>query len=81
MSDQDILKPPVLKRTYKAFCSRCGDMSSCLNVERVVVCGICVPFDSQKRSSKIISGLYYEYLYKRRNKLDEIIEKMQNRPL
>lgn len=77
MSDQEIVKPPVLKRTYKAFCSRCGDVSSCVNVKRAVICDICVPFDSQKMSSKIISDLYYDYLNKRRNKLDEIIEKIQ----
>ena len=74
MFDEEFLKPPVLKRTYKAFCSRCGDMSSCVNAERVVVCDICVPFETQKKSSKIILDLYYEYLNKRRKNLTRILK-------
>ena len=57
--------PPVLKRSYKAFCNRCGIISSCVNMKRSVVCDSCVPFETQKRCSRIISDICHEYLDKR----------------
>ncbi len=68
MDYQEIISTPVLRRSYKAFCINCGFVTTSINIERVVVCDSCIPFEIQKRSSMIISNFYCKYLHKKRNK-------------
>lgn len=63
------VKPPSLRRSYKALCNHCKSITTCLNNERAVVCHLCIPLNVQKRSSAIITKVYQEYLEKKKEKL------------
>ena len=53
------IRRPVLRRSKKANCIRCNEVTTAYNEKRAgAICSNCIPFNKQKRSFDIIlSGM------------------------